>query len=91
MRLGPRAFSRDCTEDSDNSLSSDERLACIRGIARKSEFLSSQVISESTALDAENSGSLSHTDHLGKAPLEVLVGRWPTSLIESWESPLFSR
>ena len=26
-----------------------------------------------------------------KAPLEVLVGRWPTSLIESWESALFSR
>ena len=25
------------------------------------------------------------------APLEVLVGRWPTSLIESWESALFSR
>ena len=57
----------------------------------KSDFLSSQGISVSTAREATNSGSLSHTDCWGKAPLEVLVGRWPTSLIESWESALFLR
>ena len=49
----------------------------------KSKFLSSQGISVSTAREAANSGSLSHTDCFGKAPLEVLVGWWPTSLIES--------
>ena len=69
----------------------DERGACIQATARKSDFLLNQGISLSTAGEAANSGSLSHTDCWGKAPLEVLVGRWPTSLIESWESAPFSR
>ena len=57
----------------------------------KSDFLSSQRISVSTAREPANSGSLSHANCCGNTPLEVLVGRWPTSLIESCESALFSR
>ena len=40
--------------------------------ARKSDFLSIQGILASTLHYAANSGSLSHTDCRGKAPLEVL-------------------
>ena len=69
----------------------DERRAYIQAISGKSELISSQRISVSTQLNAAKSGSLSHTYCSGKAPLEVLVERWPTCSIESWESAFFSR
>ena len=63
----------------------------MQATARKSDFLLSQGISLSPAREAVNSGSFSLTDCGVKVPLEVLVGRWPISLIESWESAPFSR
>ena len=68
-----------------------ETRACIQATSGKSDHISSQGISVSTPLEAENSGSLSHTYCSGMALLEVLVESWPTCLIEFWESVLFSR
>ena len=62
MRLGPRAFSKDCTENSDISLSCEMKDVHAFKIARKSDFLLSQGIPVSTAREAAISGSLSHTE-----------------------------
>ena len=54
-------------------------------------LLSNQGISGSFSLEAENTGSLSHTYSCGKTPLEVLVESWLTSSFEDRESVLISR
>ena len=83
MRRRPRAFSRVSTVDSVIPSSCEMK--------DEPPLLSSQGISVSTPLDAANSGSLSYTYSRGKPRVEVLVESWPTSSIESLESPLFSK
>ena len=59
--------------------------------AGKSGLLSSQGISASISLEAENTGSLSHTYSGEKTPLEELVESWLTSSVEDRDSALISR
>ena len=51
---------------------SDERLACIHGTSGKSDLISSQGISVSTPLEAENSGSSDITFGEGRLLLRCL-------------------
>ena len=90
MRLAPRAFSRDCTEYSDIPLYCEMKVELAFKPMQEFQLSFESGISVSTACEVPNSGSLSHTDCWGKAPLELIVGRWTTSLTESWESALFS-
>ena len=63
MRLGSRAFSRDCTEDSDIPLSCEMKDdPAFKPLQGNPTFFPSQGISVSTAREAANSGPLSHTD-----------------------------
>ena len=59
--------------------------------AGKFGLLSNHGISGSILLEAQNTGSLSHTYSSGKTPLDVLVETWLTSSVENRESALISR
>ena len=63
MGLGPRDFSRNFAEDSDIPLSCEMKdEPAFKPLQGNPTFFSSQGISVSTAHEAANSGSLSHTD-----------------------------